>query len=476
MEKRARRRLELLRAPGKKDDTPPNDSILMAAETKTELADAIGGDRPDRRSSIISRITRRYYLLWWVYAFGGGFVFGVYPLFLRSRGLSELETNSVLATYFLMTFLTDVPTGAFADALSRRTAFVLGCSLRTFSFALYFFAHHYPLFLVAESIDAIGTTFCNGAIDAWAVDSLDSAGFTGLKDRIFSRVSQLTTTGWLLSAMIGAYVANVNIAWPWILGSAGYLTSLFVSAALMRGGPGRIAVRPAAGALIKEVGRRTRAGLREGFRSRPVLLLALAGAVQVGAWAPYFMLWPQYFHENLGVAIWMIGWLYCFFSAGRLTGAEAIVRFQPPSANRSTLLTCLALGTGSMLLGAALTHSLAVTLAMLFVMNMCSGAMQPVTQAWINEHLEARNRATLLSFQSTFATFGGAMGLLLCGWISDRHGLLAGWAVAGMIGLCPAAFYWMLRGEKVRPGTVPETAPDSVAQARPAAADASIAR
>jgi hypothetical protein len=142
MEKRARRRLELLRAPGKKDDTPPNDSILMAAETKTELADAIGGDRPDRRSSIISRITRRYYLLWWVYAFGGGFVFGVYPLFLRSRGLSELETNSVLATYFLMTFLTDVPTGAFADALSRRTAFVLGCSLRTFSFALYVFSHH----------------------------------------------------------------------------------------------------------------------------------------------------------------------------------------------------------------------------------------------------------------------------------------------------------------------------------------------
>ena len=82
--------------------------------------------RGDQRS-----ITRRYYLLWWFYAFGGGFVFGVYPLFLRSRGLTELQTNSVLATYFLMTFLTDVPTGAFADALNRRTAFILGCALRT---------------------------------------------------------------------------------------------------------------------------------------------------------------------------------------------------------------------------------------------------------------------------------------------------------------------------------------------------------
>jgi MFS family permease len=403
-------------------------------------------DSHNPRSAAISNIIRRYYLLWWFYAFGGGFVFGVYPLFLRSRGLTELQTNSVLATYFLITFLTDVPTGAFADALNRRTAFILGCALRTFSFALYFFAHHYLLFLVAESIDAIGTTFGNGAIDAWAVDALDSAGFTGLKNRIFSRMSQLTTTGWLVSAMVGSYVASLNIAWPWILGSAGYLTSLFVGAALMRGGPERVAIRPAMRTLMGEVGTRTRAGLREGFSSRPVLLLALAGAVQVGSWAPYFMEWPQYFHENLGVAIWMIGWLYCFFSVGRLTGAELIARFQPMRVDRASLLAALALGTGSMLLGSALAGNLRITLMMLFVMNICSGAMQPVSQAWINEHLQARNRATLLSFQSTFATFGGALGLILCGWIADRHGLLAGWSVAGMIGLCPAIFYWMLRG------------------------------
>jgi MFS family permease len=288
-------------------------------------------------------------------------------------------------------------------------------------------------------------------------------------------MSQLTTTGWLVSAMVGSYVASLNIAWPWILGSAGYLTSLFVGAALMRGGPERVAIRPAMRTLMGEVGTRTRAGLREGFSSRPVLLLALAGAVQVGSWAPYFMEWPQYFHENLGVAIWMIGWLYCFFSVGRLTGAELIARFQPMRVDRASLLAALALGTGSMLLGSALAGNLRITLMMLFVMNICSGAMQPVSQAWINEHLQARNRATLLSFQSTFATFGGALGLILCGWIADRHGLLAGWSVAGMIGLCPAIFYWMLRGEKVAAQTMPEPAADlsePETKARSAVADA----
>ena len=57
-------------------------------------------------------VLRRYYAVSLVYALAGGFLAGVYPIFLRSRGLNQLEINSVLAVYFMVTFLTDVPTGA----------------------------------------------------------------------------------------------------------------------------------------------------------------------------------------------------------------------------------------------------------------------------------------------------------------------------------------------------------------------------
>src|SRR5215472_13505468 len=141
--------------------------------------------------SRISGIIRRYYAVWAMYSFAGGFLFGVYPIFLKSRGLTQFEINSVLATYFVVLFFTDVPTGAFADALGRRRSFVLGTMLRVAAFIVYFFAHHYAVFLIAESIDGIGTTFCNGAIDAWGVDALDEAGYEQVKDRLFSRIAQL---------------------------------------------------------------------------------------------------------------------------------------------------------------------------------------------------------------------------------------------------------------------------------------------
>ncbi len=236
-------------------------------------------------------ITRRYYAVWLIYSLAGGFLFGVYPIFLHSRGLDQFEINSVLAAYFVVLFLTDVPTGAFADALGRRRSFVLGTALRACAFVVYFFARHYWVFLIAESIDGIGTTFGNGAIDAWGVDALDMAGYEGLKDRLFSRIMQLTTIGFMVSAIFGAYIADINIAWPWLCGAAGYVISAAIGYSLMTGEkPNSEGVHLLA--IPGMIVRRVISGFSAGFDSKVVLMLSAAGAIQVAAWSPYWLEWP----------------------------------------------------------------------------------------------------------------------------------------------------------------------------------------
>src|SRR5258707_2291922 len=107
----------------------------MNAEAKTD---------PTREARLPFRsITRRYYGVWGFYSFAPSFIFAIYPLFLRSRGLNQLQVNTVAATYFLVTFLTDVPTGAFADAIGLRISVVLGCALHAAPFILYVYSCHY---------------------------------------------------------------------------------------------------------------------------------------------------------------------------------------------------------------------------------------------------------------------------------------------------------------------------------------------
>jgi MFS family permease len=393
----------------------------------------------------IGEITRRYYAIGWFYSFANGFLFGMYPLFLRSRGLNQFQVNSVLAVFFIVTFLTDVPTGAFADAISRRTAFMLACAIRTCAFTLYFFSHTYILFLVAETIDGIGMTFGNGAIDAWAVDELDAVGFEGIKDRVFSRSSQLVNVGFMASAIIGAYVGDIDLSWPWLLGAASYMICGFVAGRLMRGEVRKVR-KIELGGLAREILTRIRSGLREGFARRTVLLLALANAAELCSWAPLGMEWPAYFKDSLHSGVWIIGWLFCIFAIGRLIGAEIIVRYRPDESRRAHWLAALMLSTAAAIcaMGAGVGRP-ALVLFCYFLTNMFSGAVIPLSASWFNEQVQADNRATLLSFQSTFATLGGAIGLLVNGRIADTAGLPSAWALAGLISVVAVPCYWAMR-------------------------------
>ncbi len=409
---------------------------------------------PERKAATsamtVREVMRRYYTVQLAYSLAGGFLFGVYPIFLHSRGLDQFQINSVLATYFVVLFLTDVPTGAFADALGRRTSFVLGTGIRVAAFLTYFFAHSYWVFLVAESIDGIGTTFANGAVDAWGVDALDRAGHAGVKDKIFSRITQLMNSGFMVSAIVGAYVANVDIAWPWLCGAVGYLVAAFIGMAMMTGESEReteidLAVLP--GQIITRVGE----GLGEGFSSRTVMWLSMAGAVTLGAWAPYWLEWPILFERSYGVGVWIIGWIYCLLTLARIAGAEMVSRMRPDETSRAGRLVALvAVASVCLAVAGVLSNRPNPALAVLFVMNLCTGAIQPLAQSWFNEQVSAGRRATMLSFSSTLGTMGGSMGLLFGGYVADTAGLAVAWQVAGALSMVAAPCYWMLRREGPR--------------------------
>jgi predicted MFS family arabinose efflux permease len=148
--------------------------------------------------------------------------------------------------------------------------------------------------------------------------------------------------------------------------------------------------------------------------------------------------------------VWIIGWIYCGLSAARLIGAEVSARFAVDESQRAARVSMLVIAASAMLfLGGLFGGRPAVSLAMLFVMNLFTGAMMPLVQSWFNEQLESGNRATLLSFRSTFETMGGSIGLLFAGRIADTAGIPFEWQIAGLISVCAAPVYWATRRREV---------------------------
>ncbi len=104
-----------------------------------------------------------------------------------------------------------------------------------------------------------------------------------------------------------------------------------------------------------------------------------------------------------------------------------------------------ALGSALMWVAGAGAGHVQVALAMFVLTNFCGGLVWPVQQSWFNEQIDGEYRATLLSFQSTFATFGAAAGLPAGGRVADRFGIGVAWQMVGILSILSTPCYWALR-------------------------------
>jgi MFS family permease len=194
------------------------------------------------------------------------------------------------------------------------------------------------------------------------------------------------------------------------------------------------------------IAQQVRNGIQLGLGAETVLKLSLAGAVTFAAWAPYWLEWPIMFNERFRVGVWIIGWIYSGLTIARMIGAEVTIRIECDGYARAGRVTLLLIVASVMLFVAGVFgHRPILSLAMLFVMNLATGAMLPLLQSWFNEQIESSQRTTLLSFSTTFQTLGGSLGLLLGGVVADTSGIPFAWQIAGLISLLAAPIYWSLR-------------------------------
>ena len=164
-------------------------------------------------------------------------------------------------------------------------------------------------------------------------------------------------------------------------------------------------------------------GVSAGFSNRTVLFLSAAGAIQFAAWAPYWLEWPILFNQSFGVGVWIIGWIYCASRIGRMIGAEVVSRMSGrrdvaagtrQRADRGREHAARAAGAFK-----ASRHRADVSVRHEHLHRRGRAAVQ----SWFNEQIESSQRATMLSFSSTFATLGRVDRTVRNGFIADRAGL-----------------------------------------------------
>jgi MFS family permease len=337
------------------------------------------------------------------YAFLDDFVllYPVYALLFSDTGLAVWQISSLFALWSVTGVLLEVPSGVWADAVSRRLLLWLGPLLTAAGFTLWVLAPSYGAFALGFVLWGAGGALGSGALEALVHDELERLGAAGGYARIMGRAR---------AAGLIAVMAAMGLAGPVLalgghpaVGAASVLVCLLTAAAATRFPEHRT---PAAGPGSWTA--TLRAGLAEARADRSVrgaLLLVPAVSAVWGALDEYTPLLVR----DTGVADGTVPYLLLLVWAGATAGSLL--------AGAGERLTTT--GLAVLLAGAGLAlaaGSAAGTPAGLVLVALAFGGFQAATvlaDARLQRRIEATGRATLTSVAglgtelATVAVFGG---------------------------------------------------------------------
>ncbi|GGJ70576.1 MFS transporter [Streptomyces brasiliensis] len=312
-------------------------------------------------------------------------LYPVYALLFSDTGLPLWQISSLFALWSVTGVLLEVPSGAWADAVSRRLLLWLGPLLSAACFALWVLVPSYGAFAVGFVLWGAGGALVSGALEALAYDEL---GWLGAADRYAGVMGRVRAAG------LVAVVAAMALAGPvFALGGyravgAGSVVACLLAAATATWLP----EHRAPSARSDGWGATLRAGLAEARADRSVrgalLLVPAVGAVW-GALDEY----TPFLVRDTGVPDETVPYLLLTIWAGATTGgllAGAGARLG--RAGFAVLLTGAAL---ALLTGAALR-----TPAGLALVALAFGGFQLATvlaDARLQARIDDGCRATLTS-------------------------------------------------------------------------------
>lgn len=378
-----------------------------------------------------NKIIRQYLFLSALFSVGGlSIISAMYVTYLMSHGLSLFETNAVNAIYFFTIFICEIPTGAFADIFGRKKSFIVACLLMGASMFIYGVATTFAGFVIAEIVGAIGSTFRSGAFRAWLVDRLKHHGFEGELSKIFARenlVRQIAGGG---GAILGSYIAAVNMSLPWFIGGTTLLITALFATIIMKEEyftPIKLSFKQGFNSM-KTV---TVSSFHFARKDRAVRFVLIITGIQVFAFQALNMYWQPFF-KSYGIAQKHFGFLFIAMTSGIALGAFIVSKMNTAGREKGLIIIAQIL-TGLAVLFTISVSGVGFVISAFVIHEIFRGGFDPLLGSFLHKRIPSNERATIDSFCSVAPHIGGSIGLLVSGAIADMFGIKFAWFISGLV-------------------------------------------
>lgn len=400
------------------------------------------------------RVQRIYLILMFGNTLAASFIWGINTLFLLDAGLSNFEAFAANAFFTAGMVIFEIPTGVVADTVGRKASYLLGTVTLSATTVLYWmlwiWQAPFVWWAIVSVLLGLGYTFFSGAVEAWLVDALTFTRYTGSLEAVFGRGLVVTGIAMFVGSVLGGVIAQLSDLGVPFLVRAAVLVALFVFALVMMRDLG-FTPDLSAGPM-----RATRTVLSEsiehGLKRRSVryVIFSAPFATGVGFYAFYAL--QPYLLQLYGdpSAYSIAGLAAAALSLAQVAGGMLAPRVRVLFARRTTTILVASVTSSVVLVVLGVNSVFWLAVLLLVLWGFVFAVAGPVRQAYLNDMIASKQRATVLSFDSLFGSLGGVVIQPGLGRAADLGGYGMSLVIGGLVELIGVPFLLASRRQRDR--------------------------
>ena len=328
-------------------------------------------------------------------------------LFMLAKGLNFTEIMVLQSISAVSVVAFEVPTGAAADMIGRKQSLLVGAVLWGVGLLFYITGKKFIMFVLAEVIFSLGSSFKSGADSALIYDSLKTLHRESEYKNIEGRARSYSLYANAVGSIVASYAYKININLPMIISIAFMAVTAIIAASFKE--PDFKENENVSDNYYKQVIESGKFILGN-EKVKAIILYSMVFAIfyRAGFW--YY----QPYMESVHIPVEYFGIVFFIFNIiAALSSRKSAWLMNITKPRTLTFMSSLIL-ISFVLLG---TVKAWFGVFAILLQQVARGLYRPTVSKYLNKHIPSDKRATILSFESlagnlTFAAASPFMGML----------------------------------------------------------------
>ena len=364
----------------------------------------------------------------------------IWVLYLVSKGLPLWQIGILEGIFHIVSFLSEIPTGAIADILGRKKAMIISRICCTIASALMLFTNNLWFLALSFALSAWGYNFLSGSEEALVYDSLKVVGKKDKFLKVSGRLEMILNISQSVALLLGGILSEVSFFYCYLFASIISILSLIPCLFLTEPDTG---IEKSWNKLFISV------QLLKAFqymkKDKRVIEILLSYSIIFTLYTITYFYGQEYFsqlglsNDKIGLIMFLVGIMNCI-------GAAISERIAKKYGGYAKVISVMLISLGT--IGVVVGNAPIVVICF-GIMGFAVTMLYPIQSEALNSIIPSAQRATILSANSMVFSMYMLILFPIAGVIGDTYGLKIVFLGLSFIELTLALLYWVLNSKGV---------------------------